>query len=194
MAVEIRWRGACRSKWSRLAALVIILGCERAPEETGIGLYPPFNQRDAIVVLYPSVTRSTVSGETQSEIVIDMVNHLQDPAYVRLRGLRLRAADGSISTIETKLSCRAVSGETGRVVREVLASGELIEGSEPVEVDAEVIPLGLPGRAIYREWAWLRRPHEVEKIDAELAAYDALPECRSVAAVGVTPGRAANSK
>jgi hypothetical protein len=73
-------------------------------------------------------------------------------------------------------------GRTAGLLRSVLHRAGATAAVAGAAVDALAIPLANPGRSLYREWAWLHRPREVEAIDAELRAYDALPECASVVA------------
>jgi len=162
--------------------LVATLGCHRGAPSGVLAVRPPFSERAEVLWLWP---RWQARGD-EIELVFDGENRLHTPLYVRLAQPRLLDGEGRVVARDgARLECRLMPGRTPALLRRLLtrpvADGGTIAGAA---VDALAIPLADPGRSLYREWAWLRRPREVQAIDTELRAYDALPECSSAPAPG----------
>ena len=163
-----------------LAGMLGLLGasaCRRREPLDGTPLYAPFNQRKPIAVLvskiepdgYEVVARSLMSGRLA----------------LRLEGLRLQAEGEAVVPLDpAEVGCVLAGGERVRLLVGSVAGLDPGAGYA-IAWDGETIPLDQPGRSMYREWAWLRRPAEVERIDAELAELDRLPLCRSITAGSV---------
>lgn len=151
--------------WVSLIALSAAT-CRREPEIDGTPLYAPFNVRRPIATLnwrvdgarYEVAVRSLMEGR------------------VALRVERIAAAHGGPRLEGEGYECVLAGGQRSR-----LLAGSLPNGGTAREVGLEVavnaIPIDQPGRSMFREWAWIRRPNDVAAIDAELARLDALPPC-----------------
>jgi len=133
-----------------------------------VPVYTPFNQRKPVAWMQPHVESAVANLVLRSR--------MEGPLAFEIEGLALADAGGVIGDA-TPLDARCRLKGGGRVVllrRELAAPprGELrVRGS------VRAIPVEDPGRAMYREWAWLRRPQEVQAIDREIAELAALPEC-----------------
>jgi len=156
-------------------------GCHRGAPAGTIAILPPFSERGEVVWLRPH-WRQAAGGTPVVEVWFDAENKLHSPLYLRLANPRLVDRDGQIvATAIATGECRLASGSTLAMWRAELPLAAPASEGVSVAVDALAIPLAEPGRAMYREWAWLRRPREVAAIDAELSAFDALPLCASAA-------------
>ncbi len=101
---------------------------------------------------------------------------MQGRIALDLQEVRVDTADGSPAiSLPAPLSCVLSGG--ARVTLAATSDGDLMHGRLRFSIAATAVPLDDPGRSIYREWAWLRRPTEIALIDEELAKMDALPEC-----------------
>ncbi len=136
--------------------------------EDALPIYTPFNRRKPVAWIQPRVEAGVANLVLRSR--------MEGPLAFEIEGLALADAAGEIGAgarLDTR--CRLKGG--GRVVllRRELTSPP--NGALRVRGSVRAIPIEDPGRAMYREWAWLRRPREVQAIDRELAALTALPEC-----------------
>ena len=111
---------------------------------------------------------------------------------IRLRSVRLRAPSTVFAIAPDEAECVLGGGERATLF-EGEAGGLDAAVTYSVEAESEATPLDQPGRSMYREWAWLRRPTEIDLIDAELVALDALVPCRAlgVSSVARPPQQAA---
>lgn len=155
--------------------LLVVLslgGCRRAEPLDGTPLYPPFNHHKPIAVVH--------GGVDQGRYEIAVRSRMQGRLALQLRIVGLRGESGKRWPVgPNQISCVLGGGSRVRILSGT--AGELPASDDyDVEVEGEVIPLDQPGRSMYREWAWLRRPNEVEAIDAELAALDGLAPCGSI--------------
>lgn len=142
------------------------VACRRHAETDGTPLYAPFNVRKPIATLH-----WRVDGEHYEVAVRSMM-----AGRVALRIERIAVADGGPLLAGEGYECLLAGGQRAR-----LLGGAVPEGAPGLEASLDVavsaIPLDQPGRSMYREWAWIRRPNEEAVIDAELARLDALPSC-----------------
>ena len=159
--------------WIRVFGVALIAlwpaTCHRKDIPDGTRIYTPFNERKPVAVL-----RSTVEGETiRIEVESLMLGRLA------LRVLTLGIVDGAggqLQRVPLPRTCLMAGGAVATLRR----SGADLRVVAPVarlHAEAVAIPLDNPGRAMYREWAWLRRPGEIAQIDGELRALDELAEC-----------------
>ncbi len=145
-------------------------------------MYAPFNRRKPIAVLAHRV------GEGRYEIAVRSL--MAGPIALSLRELALPGVDGgAVSLVKEPFECLLEAGERVRLLAG--DDGRLApSAADLTEVGSRAIPLGEPGRSMYREWAWWRRPREIEQIDSELRRLDRLPLCRTVASVARAPQQA----
>lgn len=176
-----------------LAALACSAACHRATPTGSIGVSAPFSDRRDIALLRPSWSLASedarAAGGGSLRIAIDAENLLHGSLYLRVANPRLVDAKGQVvASGSSSVECRLRPGGNKRFhLNAATMEVDAVEGEIHAEMDSLAIPLAEPGRAIYREWAWLRRPGEIAAIDAELLAYDALPECGSAAALVAAP-------
>ena len=163
-------------KWAFVVVSVFALSalaCRRHAETDGTPLYAPFNVRKPIATL-----NWRVDGEHYEVAVRSLM-----AGRVALRVERIAVANSGPPLAGEGYECLLAGG-----VRARLLSGPLPGGATGLEANLDIaviaIPLDQPGRLMYREWAWIRRPNEVAAIDAELTRLDALPAC---AAESVAP-------
>ena len=86
-------------------------------------------------------------------------------------------AGALLASASVSVSCRLPGGGRSVLLRQPLPREP--RGAVRVVGVAVGIPTRDPGRAMYREWAWLRRPTEVDEIDREIAALRDLDLCPS---------------
>lgn len=185
------FRGIARARrrWFRLGALLasaaLAAACHGSAPSGTIALGAPFSERSDEGWLAPRWTLLP-PGENGAQVVefsFTAQNRLRDPLYLRLSDPRLLDGNGKIlAGNDARLECRLHPGDNGQFfTTRAPLRGVGPSADSSVRVDALAIPLAEPGRAMYREWAWLRRPNEIDAIDAELRAWDALPFCDSAA-------------
>lgn len=157
-----------RSCLLAVAVAAALAGCRRAEKLDGTPLYTPFNQRRPVAV----VNQRVAGGHC--EVVVR--NRMEGRLALRVEEIVLTAPDGAAIAVAGAAECLLAGGQRGRLVDRRI---DEIDGATPYEVSvrAGVIPVDEPGRSMYREWAWLRRPTEIAAIDAELAHLESLPPC-----------------
>ncbi len=136
---------------SRLLLLVgtlLTAACSRDAIPEGVRLYAQFNQRKPIAVM-------TVSRAGDARIVESLMK-----GRMALQSRVSSAANGP------KIEC-IVGGGQRVLIQQPPAPGDVVT----------LVPLDDPGRAMYREWAWLRRPRGIVEIDSELARLAGLSDC-----------------
>lgn len=142
-------------------------GCRRGEVLDGTPLYAPFNQRKPVAVVNARV------ADGRCEVAVR--SRMDGRLALRIDEILLHPQSGAPLSLEPSVSeCVLAGGGRMRLV-------EPVTGEPAVDYEATVrgspIPLDDPGRAMYREWAWIRRPLEIDAIDAELARLAALPPC-----------------
>ena len=107
-------------------------------------------------------------------------NLMQGRIALTLLQIRIDAAEGMAAiAIPPPPSCMLPGSASTTLSKR--SAAHLPPGPLPLSIAATAVPLDNPGRSMYREWAWLRRPTEIALIDEELAKMDALPECPAIA-------------
>ncbi len=156
--------------WALALSVVLssLAGCRRQAPLDGTPLYAPFNPRKPIAVV--------ASHSTGGSYEVAVRSLMQGRLALRVESIAL-VGRGEPQLIDGDLhECVLGGGERTRVAAGVLpASGG--DGEANVAVVASAIPIDDPGRSMYREWAWLRRPDEIDAIDAELARLTGMGRC-----------------
>ncbi len=166
-------RGGAR-RWSLKWMVGFVIGalvagaCRRTAVD-GTPIYTPFNQRKPVAVL-----RSSLDG---NGIHIDVGSSMQGRLALRFDTIELFDGGGLVVQRRPPPRTCLLAGESRATIREPGPNAQVAGRTQRIVAAAVAIPLDNPGRSMYREWAWLRRPHEIAEIDAELARLDALPRC-----------------
>jgi hypothetical protein len=174
----VRWRGLA----------LVLLTCAACSRSGGtLELLAPFSD-DTVVGQVTASWRATgqaradAGGAAEREVAfrIDAVNRLSDRLYVRLRGFRLIAGDGTASSSALIAECTLAPGTTPAVLRGTLwMPAAEVSALRGFQLDHFALPLSERGRAFYREFLLQQRPDRAAAIDAELTAYAAAPACRT---------------
>jgi hypothetical protein len=144
-------------------------GCRRGEGTDGTPLYAPFNRRKPIAV---------VSGRVENgRCEVAVRSMMEGRLALRADEISLRSPTGAKTPVDPDLrECILGGGRRTRLVDRPIG-GLKVSVDYQVEVVASAVPLDEPGRTMYREWAWIRRPTDVAAIDAELAQLEDLPQC-----------------
>lgn len=171
-----------------LLALFLAVGCAR--DDGGVPLSPPFNSETRIGMVRAAwkatgeeraFAEGVRLGERESMVQyrIDVESRLHGKAYVRLTNFRLLDEAGlTIGRDPAAVECTLATGRTlGVLGGTVWVPEASVERIARFGIDALAVPLGEPGRAIYREWLLQGRPGREQDVDAELARQAAAPPC-----------------
>lgn len=175
------WRLACLAGVSLLAGLVLgSSACRRTAPPDGTPLYAPFNPRKPVATV-----AARIDGQRYEVAVRSL---MQGRLAIRLETVSLPGDGGAGRVIDASIhECILAGGERARLAAGVLAAdlGDAAAYSPAtLDVAASALPLDDPGRSMYREWAWIRQPHDLAAIDAELTRLDSLPPCEGERSAG----------
>ncbi len=157
----------------RLGAVSLLAcGCRRSEPLDGTPLYASFNRHKPLAV--------AVSDVGAGHYVLAVRSLMAGRLALRISNVRIVGPSAEPRMVPSEpIECVLLGGERAQLLSG--AAGGLVPGAAyDVVADTEATPLDQPGRSIYREWAWLRRPTEIEAIDSELTAMDALPRCELI--------------
>ncbi len=152
-------------------------GCRRSQPLDGTPLYASFNRHRPIAVVVSNVGDGHYSVAVRSLMAGRLAVRISNVRIVdRSAASRVGATAEPVAVPSGPVEC-VLGGDERAQLLNGTATGLVPGAAYEVVADGEVTPLDQPGRSMYREWAWLRRPTEIEMIDSELAVMEALPRC-----------------